>query len=168
LNVDDLGWKTVPVKLPPGEHLKKQPLIEAIKAQDTIKGYIDKADQLAFLQRCENGNTIDVGCLRVGNSRVLALPGELFVEYQLAAKAMQPELNIAMAAYGDYGPGYIGTEMVRAVPEEVLNKSILPHIPVNRLGEPEEIARCVVFLASDESGFITGSTISANGGQYMV
>lgn len=65
-------------------------------------------------------------------------------------------------------PGYIGTEMVRAVPEEVLNKSILPHIPVNRLGEPEEIARCVVFLASDDAGFITGSTISANGGQYMI
>jgi acetoacetyl-CoA reductase len=64
-------------------------------------------------------------------------------------------------------PGYIGTEMVRAVPEEVLNKSILPHIPVNRLGEPEEIARCVVFLAADDAGFITGSTLTANGGQYM-
>jgi len=65
-------------------------------------------------------------------------------------------------------PGYIGTEMVRAVPKEVLEKSILPHIPVGRLGEPEEIARCVLFLAADDSGFITGSTISANGGQYMV
>ncbi|MGI9463723.1 MAG: beta-ketoacyl-ACP reductase [Aestuariivirgaceae bacterium] len=65
-------------------------------------------------------------------------------------------------------PGYIGTEMVLAVPEDVLNKSILPHIPVNRLGEPDEIARCVVFLAADESGFITGSTLTANGGQYMV
>jgi acetoacetyl-CoA reductase len=65
-------------------------------------------------------------------------------------------------------PGYIGTEMVRAVPKEVLEKSILPHIPVGRLGEPEEIARCVLFLASDESGFITGSTLTANGGQYMV
>ncbi len=65
-------------------------------------------------------------------------------------------------------PGYIGTEMVLAVPEDVLNKAILPHIPVNRLGEPEEIGRCVVFLASDESGFITGSTLTANGGQYMV
>ncbi len=64
-------------------------------------------------------------------------------------------------------PGYIGTEMVRAVPEEVLNKAILPQIPVGRLGEPEEIARCVVFLASDDASFITGSTISANGGQYM-
>ena len=65
-------------------------------------------------------------------------------------------------------PGYIGTEMVRAVPEKVLNEKILPLIPIGRLGEPEEIARCVVFLASDESGFITGSTISANGGQYMI
>ena len=64
-------------------------------------------------------------------------------------------------------PGYIGTEMVRAVPEEVLKTKILPHIPVGRLGEPEEIARCVVFLASEEAGFITGSTISINGGQHM-
>jgi acetoacetyl-CoA reductase len=64
-------------------------------------------------------------------------------------------------------PGYIGTEMVRAVPEDVLKSKILPLIPVGRLGEPEEVARCVVFLAGDEAGFITGSTLSANGGQYM-
>lgn len=64
-------------------------------------------------------------------------------------------------------PGYIGTEMVRAVPEKVLNERILPLIPVGRLGEPEEIGRCVVFLASDDAGFVTGSTLSANGGQYM-
>jgi acetoacetyl-CoA reductase len=57
---------------------------------------------------------------------------------------------------------------VQAVPKEVLEKSIIPQIPVSRLGEPEEIARCVVFLAADESGFITGSTLSANGGQVMV
>jgi acetoacetyl-CoA reductase len=65
-------------------------------------------------------------------------------------------------------PGYIGTEMVRAVPQDVMEKSILPQIPIGRLGEPEEIARCVVFLAADESGLITGSTLSANGGQYMI
>jgi acetoacetyl-CoA reductase len=65
-------------------------------------------------------------------------------------------------------PGYINTEMVQAVPKEVLEKSILPLIPAGRLGEPEEIARCVVFLASDDAGFITGSTLSANGGQVMV
>lgn len=64
-------------------------------------------------------------------------------------------------------PGYIGTEMVRAIDEDVLNKHILPQIPVGRLGEPEEIARCVVFLASDDSGFINGSTLSANGGQFF-
>ena len=65
-------------------------------------------------------------------------------------------------------PGYIATEMVMAVPQEVREKSILPQIPVGRLGEAEEIARCVVFLAADEAGFITGSTLSANGGQYMM
>ena len=64
-------------------------------------------------------------------------------------------------------PGYIATEMVMAVPKEVLEKSVLPQIPVGRLGQPEEVARCVVFLASDNSGFITGSVLSANGGQYM-
>ena len=64
-------------------------------------------------------------------------------------------------------PGYIGTEMVRAIDEKVLNERIIPQIPVGRLGEPEEIARCVVFLASDDAGFISGSTISANGAQFF-
>src|SRR3974377_1050220 len=62
-------------------------------------------------------------------------------------------------------PGYINTEMVQAVPKEVLEKSVLPFIPVGRLGEPAEIARCVLFLASDDAGFITGSTLTANGGE---
>jgi acetoacetyl-CoA reductase len=65
-------------------------------------------------------------------------------------------------------PGYIGTEMVRAIDEKVLNERIIPQIPIGRLGEPEEIARCVVFLASDDAGYFTGSTLSPNGGQYMV
>ena len=64
-------------------------------------------------------------------------------------------------------PGYIATEMVMAVPEKVRD-SIISQIPAGRLGEPEEIARCVVFLASDDSGFINGSTISANGAQFFV
>jgi acetoacetyl-CoA reductase len=65
-------------------------------------------------------------------------------------------------------PGYIATDMVKAVPQDVLEKSILPLVPLGRLGEPEEVARCVLFLAADDASFITGSTLTANGGQYMV
>jgi acetoacetyl-CoA reductase len=64
-------------------------------------------------------------------------------------------------------PGYIATDMVKAIAPDVLAKSILPLIPIGRLGEPEEIARCVVFLASDDAGLITGATLTANGGQYF-
>ena len=64
-------------------------------------------------------------------------------------------------------PGYIGTDMVKAVPEKVMNERILPFIPVGRVGEPEEIGRAVAFLAADDAGFITGATLSVNGGQYM-
>lgn len=64
-------------------------------------------------------------------------------------------------------PGYIATEMVKAIDEKVLNERILPQIPTGRLGEPEEIARIVVFLASEDAGFITGATVSANGGQFF-
>ena len=76
--------------------------------------------------------------------------------------------------FGEHGvrvnavaPGFIGTDMVMAVPEKV-RESIIAQIPAGRLGEPSEIARCVVFLASDDSGFINGSTISANGAQFFV
>ncbi|MGH6681131.1 MAG: SDR family oxidoreductase, partial [Bradyrhizobium sp.] len=65
-------------------------------------------------------------------------------------------------------PGYINTEMVQAVPKDVLEKSILPLIPIGRLGEPDEIARAVVFLAADAAGAITGTTLTINGGQYLV
>ena len=63
-------------------------------------------------------------------------------------------------------PGYVDTDMVRAVPEAVLEK-IIAKIPVGRLGRAEDIARCVVFLVADDAGFITGSTLSVNGGQHM-
>ncbi len=65
-------------------------------------------------------------------------------------------------------PGYIATEMVKAIDPAIVEKNILPGIPVGRLGEPEEIARAVVFLASEDAGFITGSTLTINGGQYMI
>ncbi len=64
-------------------------------------------------------------------------------------------------------PGYIHTEMLDSVSPEIIEKNILPQIPVGRLGKPDDIARAVVFLASDGAGFITGSTLSINGGQYM-
>jgi acetoacetyl-CoA reductase len=83
-------------------------------------------------------------------------------------KALAQEGARAGITVNSVNPGYIATEMVRAIDPAVIEKSILPHIPVGRLGEPAEIARCVVFLASDDAGFITGSTLTANGGQYMV
>jgi acetoacetyl-CoA reductase len=65
-------------------------------------------------------------------------------------------------------PGYINTEMVQAVPKDVLESAILPLIPVGRLGEAAEVARCVLFLVAEEASFITGSVMSINGGQIMV
>jgi acetoacetyl-CoA reductase len=93
-----------------------------------------------------------------------------------AAKAGEIGFVKALAQEGAFknitvnaiAPGYIATEMVKAVPADVIKTKILPQIPVGRLGEPEDIARCVVFLASDDSGFITGSTLTANGGMYMI
>src|SRR6476660_1184024 len=80
-------------------------------------------------------------------------------------KGQMGQTNYSAARAGQLG--FTNTEMVQAVPKDVLEKNILPLIPIGRLGEPEEIARCVVFLASDDAGLITGSTISANGGQYF-
>ena len=82
-------------------------------------------------------------------------------------KALAQEGARAGITVNVVAPGYINTEMMSTIPEKVMNDVILPQIPVGRLGEPEEIARCVAFLASDDGGFVTGSTISANGGQYM-
>jgi acetoacetyl-CoA reductase len=82
-------------------------------------------------------------------------------------KALAQESARAGITVNAICPGYINTEMVQAVPKDVLEKSILPLIPIGRLGEPEEIARCVVFLASDDAGLITGATLTANGGQYF-
>src|ERR1700745_1007317 len=83
-------------------------------------------------------------------------------------KALAQESARAGITVNAICPGYINTEMVQAVPKDVLEKASLPLIPTGRLAEPEEIARCVVFLASDDAVLITGSTISANGGQVMV
>jgi hypothetical protein len=108
LTPKDVGWKVEPVALPPAAHLKEAEL------EATLRGtngglQLGAAAQLVWLKRCQAGHRIDLACLRLGQTRVLHLPGELFVEYQLAAKQMRRDLFIAMAAYGDYGPGYIGT-----------------------------------------------------------
>ena len=87
--------------------------------------------------------------------------GDIGFSRALAQEGARNNITVNVVA-----PGYIATEMVMAVPEKV-RESIIAQIPVGRLGEPDEIARCVVFLASDEAGFITGSTISANGGQFF-
>lgn len=108
LTAAGIGWETTPVKLPVAAHLKEDELIKDLKTEPA-RGYVSKADQLAWVVRRKAGHAIEIACLHVGQTRVLHMPGELFVEYQLAAKKMRPDLHVAMAAYGDYGPAYIGT-----------------------------------------------------------
>ncbi|MBP1807567.1 acetoacetyl-CoA reductase [Rubellimicrobium aerolatum] len=91
-----------------------------------------------------------------------AKAGDIGFTKALAQEGARAGITVNVVA-----PGYINTEMMAGIKPEVMDTVILPAIPVGRLGEPEEIARCVVFLASDGAGFITGSTLSANGGQYM-
>lgn len=99
----DVDWRVEPVALPCAPHFD-----EAALRADLAQGPTS-ADKLAWLLRCRVNHPIDLAMLKVGNARVLHMPGELFVEYQLAARQMRSDLHIAMAAYGDYGPGYIGT-----------------------------------------------------------
>jgi acetoacetyl-CoA reductase len=82
-------------------------------------------------------------------------------------KALAQESARAGITVNAICPGYIATDMVKAMSQEVLQEKVLPLIPIGRLGEPEEIARCVVFLAADNAGLITGATLTANGGQYF-
>ncbi|MEX2174880.1 MAG: hypothetical protein WD872_10990 [Pirellulaceae bacterium] len=104
----DIGWRIEPVALPLAGHLDEAQLREDLAHWDG-KEFFGSADTLAWVLRCKSGHKIDLACLRVGDARVLHMPGELFVEYQLAAKQMRPDLKVMMAAYGDYAPGYIGT-----------------------------------------------------------
>lgn len=91
-----------------------------------------------------------------------AKAGDIGFTKALALEGARAGITVNVVA-----PGYIDTEMMAGIKPEVMQNNILPAIPVGRLGQPEEIARCVVFLASDAAGFVTGSTLSANGGQYM-
>lgn len=104
----DVTWTSTPVALPLAKHLSREALTTELRKWDGV-AYWGSPDKLAWVLRCENGHKIDLSCLAVGDIRILHMPGELFVEYQLAAKSMRPDLHVVMAAYGDYGPGYIGT-----------------------------------------------------------
>lgn len=104
----DVGWAFEPVALPPSKYLVESDL-EAAMHTPTASLFLGIPAKLAFLHRCQAGHKIDIACLSLGKARVVHMPGELFVEYQLAAKKLRPDLFVTMAAYGDYGPGYIGT-----------------------------------------------------------
>ena len=104
---DDSGWYTVPVLLEPSDSVKN---IAARMKREGSRFVTNNAMKLSWLSRTRKGKAIDIACLKLAGARILFMPGELFVEYQLAAKSMRPDLFVAMAAYGDYGPSYIGTE----------------------------------------------------------
>jgi acetoacetyl-CoA reductase len=82
-------------------------------------------------------------------------------------KALALEYARKAVTVNTISPGYIGTQMVTAIPKEVLDSKIIPQIPMGRLGKPEEVAGLVAYLASDEAAFVTGANISINGGQHM-
>jgi hypothetical protein len=104
LDPDYVRWNTELCFLPPAQHLFK---IRTYPSDSLLVR--SNAARLAWLDRCQEGKKIIISCLSLGNIRILHLPGEPFVEFQLAAKAFRGDLHIAVAAYGDYGPGYIGT-----------------------------------------------------------
>ncbi len=108
----DVGWQIEPVGLPVRETLRDEELVaKLVDSKLKVTDRLRAARDLTFLRRTRGGHRISIGCLRLGTARILHMPGELFVEYQLAAQKMRPDLFVAMAAYGDYGPGYIGTSI---------------------------------------------------------
>jgi len=107
----DVEWQVQPVRLPPRETLDRDSLMAEVSDSSLPKNRrVRAADKLAFLLYAEN-HPCELACLRLGSAYILHMPGELFVEYQLAAQRMRPDAFVAMAAYGDYGAGYIGTEI---------------------------------------------------------
>ncbi|MBN8249671.1 MAG: hypothetical protein J0L84_19805, partial [Verrucomicrobia bacterium] len=114
LTANDVTWRVVRVPLPPSPHLKEAELMAELQGRSGAFLTQGGASRLAWLRRCQAGHAIEVSCLSLGSAKLLHLPGELFVEYQLAAKAVRPDRVVAMAAYGDYGPWYIGTSRAYA------------------------------------------------------
>ena len=109
LTAKSVAWNYEPVALPPAPHLSEAALKARLNEKDGLDVLAGAAAQLAWLRRTASGHRIELSCLSLGSARIVHMPGELFVEYQLQAKAARPDLFVAMAAYGDYAPGYIGT-----------------------------------------------------------
>lgn len=108
----EVTWTTIAVALPPAEHLDEKALVATVDDKNAMsQARFIAATKLAWLRRCQAGEKIDLACLALGDVRILHMPGELFVEYQLEAQRLRPGGFVAMAAYGDYAPAYIGTEV---------------------------------------------------------
>ncbi len=105
----DVTWTVEPVAFPPAPHLTTKALEDRLKSAGPDFTDQSVASRLAWLRRCQAGRRIEITCLGLGGARILHLPGEPFVEYQLAAKAARPDHFVAVAGYGDYAPWYIGT-----------------------------------------------------------
>ncbi len=106
----DLEWRVVSVALPLSKRYNARDLQERVADEKLqVPERLKAARNFVWARRCEAGDKIDIACLHLGPAWVLHMPGELFVEYQLAAQQMRPGAPVMMAAYGDYGPGYIGT-----------------------------------------------------------
>jgi hypothetical protein len=104
----EVSWQTLPVLIPPAKEVEEQ--VERQMKTANMRFLSNNMPKLVWLKRRQSGTAINISCLTAGKARVLFMPGELFVEYQLVAKAFRPELAVSMAAYGDYGPFYIGTK----------------------------------------------------------
>lgn len=112
ISAKDIRWTVVPVRLPLAPHLADGPALSEVPIEnEKSENLRARPRKRAWIQRCQSGHEMQLACLGVGDARVLFMPGELFVEYQLAAKAMAPDLQVAMAAYGDLGTSYIGTKV---------------------------------------------------------
>lgn len=104
-----IDWSTRDVALPPGKHLDEAELLRVIGDKGATEGErLQAVRHLQFLRECQAGRQVSLSRLRIGDVDLLHLPGELFVEYQLAAQQLRPESAVCVAAYGDYGCGYIG------------------------------------------------------------
>jgi hypothetical protein len=106
----DVDWRVTAVRLPLSRLYSSKDLEVRVANRGLPEPErLRSARNLAWARRCEANHKIDIACLHIGPAFVLHMPGELFVEYQLAAQKMRPDKTVLMAAYGDYGPGYIGT-----------------------------------------------------------